>query len=343
MERECLYFTAPKSVSVHTEQLPPLKSDQVLVQTLLSAISPGTESLIYRGEFPEDLSLDESIPALQGKFAYPFSYGYAAVGRVIRIGSEVEDHWKNKQVFAFQPHTSYFVAFPDELQSIPENISMEDAIFFPNMETAVNLVMDGAPLIGEQVAVFGQGIVGLLTTALLAKFPLASLVTLDRFPIRRQASLELGAQRSLDPCEPRVIESALASLQESRSYSGADLVYELSGSSQALDQAIRLTGYNGRIVIGSWYGEKLTTLDLGGHFHRARIRLISSQVSTLAPEVSGRWTKARRFRVAWNALADIQPSRFITHHFPLQHAAPAYQLLDQNPEDAIQVVFTYSK
>ena len=95
------------------------------------------------------------------------------------------------------------------------------------------------------------------------------------------------------------------------------------------------------MVIGSWYGGKRADLDLGGHFHRSRIRLISSQVSTIAPDLRGRWTKARRFNLAWEMIKKIQPSRFITHRLPVERASEAYQLIDQKPEESVQVVFTY--
>lgn len=327
---------------MRTESLPALKPDQLLVQTLLSAISSGTELLIYRGEFPQDLPIDESIQALEGNFSYPMKYGYSTVGRVIETGAAAGSDWLGQEVFAYQPHSSAFITRPDALHPLPADLSLEDAVLLPNVETAANLVMDGAPLVGEQVAVFGQGIVGLLTTALLSGFPLASLVTLDRYQRRRQASLNLGAHASLDPAEPESIEAALTALQGPRPYAGADLVFELSGSPQALDHAIAVTGFNGRIVVGSWYGRKRANLDLGGRFHRARMRMISSQVSSLSPQLSGRWTKARRFQVAWDALREIKPSQFITHRLPLSQAAHAYQLLDKNPDETIQIVFTYS-
>jgi threonine dehydrogenase-like Zn-dependent dehydrogenase len=95
------------------------------------------------------------------------------------------------------------------------------------------------------------------------------------------------------------------------------------------------------VVIGSWYGQKRPDLNLGGRFHRSRIRLISSQVSTLAPEWTGRWSKARRLQVAWCMLEQVRPARLITHRFPLTQAAQAYALLDQHPEEAIQVLLTY--
>lgn len=316
--------------------LPEPGRGQALVKTLLSAISPGTELLVYRGQFPADLALDESIGALAGEFAYPLKYGYAAVGQVSALGPEVDPAWLGRMVFSFHPHESYFLAAPEELLPLPEDLLPEEAAFLPNMETAVNFVMDGAPRIGERLAVFGQGIVGLLTTSLLARFPLGSLITLDLYPLRRRTSLECGAQASLDPAAPGALEQARASFPE-----GADLAYELSGSPAALDQAIAITGFGGRVVIGSWYGQKRASLDLGGSFHRSRIRLISSQVSSLAPELTGRWTKPRRLEVAWEMLRQVRPGKFITHRYPLEQAAEAYRLLDQDPGGAIQVIFVY--
>jgi threonine dehydrogenase-like Zn-dependent dehydrogenase len=103
-----------------------------------------------------------------------------------------------------------------------------------------------------------------------------------------------------------------------------------------------LTAFSGRIVIGSWYGEKQAPIDLGGAFHRSRIKLISSQVSTIAPELRGRWDKTRRFGVVWEALKRIQPQKWITHRFPIDEAVKAYQILDENPQETIQVVFEYN-
>lgn len=336
MKRKTLYFTAPGHTDIRDENLQPPDRGQVLVQAICSAISPGTESLIYRGQFPSGMAIDEGIPALSGEFSYPLKYGYALVGRVIAIGAEVDPVWEERLVFAFHPHESHFLANPDELMPVPEGMAPEEAVFLPNMETAINFVMDGAPLIGEKVVVFGQGIVGLLTTTLLARFPLDDLITLDRFILRRRTSLARGARVSLDPAEPQIMEEL-----KTRLSIGSDLTFELSGSPPALDQALAVTGFAGRLVVGSWYGQKRVNLDLGGHFHRSRIRLISSQVTSLAPELSGRWTKARRFDIAWQMLYASKPSAFITQRFPIEQANLAYDLLDQCPQDSIQVLLTY--
>jgi 2-desacetyl-2-hydroxyethyl bacteriochlorophyllide A dehydrogenase len=341
MIRHSLYFTEPYQVSLQKEPLSPPGPDQVLVQTLMSAISPGTELLVYRGQAPQDMLADTSIAALSGTLTFPLKYGYAAVGRVVELGPEVAAHWQGKLVFAFHPHEEFFLATPAELLLVPPGLDPEEAVFLPNMETAVTLILDGKPLIGEKVVVFGQGIVGLLLTALLANFPLAKLVTLDRLPKRRLASETLGAYASFDPSDPQTPVNLRAALQNEGQVSLADLAFEISGNPAALDQALAVTGFHGRIVIGSWYGAKKSELHLGGLFHRQRQMLMSSQVSTIAPELTGRWTKPRLLEVAWQMLYKVKPARFITHRFPLAQAAQAYQLLDQKPGEAIQVVLTY--
>ena len=329
-------FTAPFQIELWEEALPEPPPGHAQVRTLLSAVSPGTEMLVYRGQLPAGLALDEGIAALGGGTAYPLKYGYCAVGVVEALGAEVEPGWLGRRIFAFQPHESRFNAPVEALIPLPEGMTPERAVFLPNMETAVNLVMDGAPLVGERVVVLGQGIVGLLTTALLGRTPLERLVALERYPLRQEASLQAGAGACLDPDDPLTMGRLHEWMPE-----GADLCFELSGAPQALDTAIALTGFDGRVVIGSWYGEKRASLDLGGRFHRSRIRLISSQVSTIAPALSGRWTKARRFAVAWEMLRLIQPERLITQRIPIWEAAEAYQLIDQQPGETIQVVFTY--
>lgn len=336
MRRKTLYFTAPRQVELREETLPALEADDVLVETTCSAISAGTEMLIYQGRFPRDLETDPVISALRGGFQYPLAFGYACVGVVKETGKQVDKSWRDKLVFAFQPHTSYFITNPDSLFPIPDSLSPETACFLPNMETAVNLVQDAAPILGERVLVLGQGVVGLLTASLLSEFPLETLVTADCYELRRSSS-PAGRGLSLDPNSSSFRKDAMSLLS-----GNADLTFELSGRPETLNDALALTGFSGRIVIGSWYGEKRAEIDLGGAFHRSRIKLISSQVSTLAPELSGRWDKARRFSTAWKALERVKPERWITHRFSIKDTKVAYQLLDENPQETIQVVFKYN-
>jgi len=332
---QCLYFTAPYQIEFREVELPGPAPGELLVQTLCSAISPGTELMIYRGKAPKKLSADETIPSLESSLAFPLQYGYSAVGKVIEVGVSLSSDWLGKTVFSFQPHQSFFTALQEEVIVLPDEISIESAVFIPNMESAINLVMDGRPIIGERAAVFGQGIIGLLTTALLARFPLKELITLDLYPNRRTASLDAGATQSYDPEAADVFEQVYGKI-------GVDLAFEISGSPTALDQAIRSTGFSGRVVCGSWYGQQPATLNLGGAFHRSRIQLISSQVSTIDPSLRGRWEKTRRFELAWKMIREVSPERWITHKLPFDEAAFGYTLLDQHPEKVIQVLLDYT-
>lgn len=333
MKRKTLYFSAPRQVELREESLPGLGADEVLVESLYSAISAGTEMLVYRGQFPRTI---ESHDVVSSDLKYPLAYGYACVGIVRETGQNVRGEWLNRLVFGFQPHSTHFIARTDSLIRPPASLPAEACSFLPNMETAVNLIHDAAPILGERALVLGQGVVGLLVASLLKEFPLDALVTSDCFERRRKTSWQIGVQNCFDPMTSPLSQSDYA-------HKHFDLTFELTGSPSALDEAIALTSYNGRVIIGSWYGEKKSPVNLGGAFHRSRIKLISSQVSTIAPELSGRWDKARRFEVAWDAVKRIQPQKWITHRFPLEEAASAYRLLDENPQETIQVVFDYSK
>ena len=333
-----LIFIEPGRVAVQTGPVVQPTAEQVLIRTHYSAISPGTEMLVYRGQWPAGVATDATMDALSGAFAYPLAYGYCAVGQVIATGAAVAGDWLGRRVFAFHPHQDLFCASPATLQPIPDDLDDETALFLPNMETAVNLLLDGGPLIGEKVVVIGQGIVGLLTTALLSRFPLAELTALESHPLRREASLRLGAGLCLDPQDPTLF----AQLGSVPGQGGqADLVFELSGNPAGLDTALAVARASGRIVVGSWYGTKKAELDLGSFFHRGRLTLISSQVSSIAPALSGRWQTGRRLDLAWEMLRQVRLQGCITHRFALAEAALAYALIDQSPEKTIQVIFDH--
>jgi 2-desacetyl-2-hydroxyethyl bacteriochlorophyllide A dehydrogenase len=342
VKRKTIYFTAPRQVKIRQEDLPVLGVDDVLVETICSAISAGTEMLIYQGRFPQDLETDSVISGLRGGFKYPTAYGYASVGVVRETGTQVDTALLDRYVFSFQPHTSYFICKFESVFPIPDSLSPLSACFLPNMETAVNLVQDGAPILGERVLVLGQGVVGLLTTSLLKEFLLDVLLTVDQYDLRCEMSKVESRRSNVGQCE--TLDSNVSAFREqalSMLKQGADLTFELTGNPSALNEAIALTRFSGRIVIGSWYGEKSADIHLGGSFHRSRIKLISSQVSTISPELSARWDKSRRFDVAWRALERIKPEKWITHRFAIEDAQQAYRMLDENPQDTIQVIFDY--
>lgn len=335
MQRTSLYFTGPETVELRETSMT-LSDEEVLVETRLSAISPGTELLIYHNEAPSDLAADETLDALDGDLSYPLRYGYASVGEVVETGSDVEEEWLGRTVMAFNPHETRFRAHPSDLIPVPEDVDPVEMAMYPTVETATNLILDGAPKIGERVAVFGAGVVGLSTIGLLASFPVSELLAVDPLSSRRERATEMGADTAVAPKDLSTNRWA-----DRSGPSGADLVYEVSGHPSALDQARALAGYDSRIVVGSWYGTKSSTLTLGGNFHRDRISFESSQVSTLSPSLRGRWTFDRRTAVTVDNLASLPVDSLVTHHVPFENAPRAYRLLDQHPEEALQVLLTY--
>src|SRR4051794_6023074 len=192
--RVSLVFAAPRRIELVAESVDAPAPGQVLVRTLMSAISAGTELLAFRGQLDAETPLDETLGALgQATFAFPFRYGYAAVGEVVVVGEGVDSAWIGRRVFGFQPHATMFLAPVADLVRVPDGLDPARAALLAHIETAVNLILDGAPLYGENVLVIGLGTVGLLTTALLARFPLALLAAADPLPHRAQAARALAA------------------------------------------------------------------------------------------------------------------------------------------------------
>jgi 2-desacetyl-2-hydroxyethyl bacteriochlorophyllide A dehydrogenase len=342
MKRKSLVYSSPGKVKIIDENVYPPREGEIQVKTKYSAISPGTEMLVYRGQIPNQVALDSTIPAFSRPFEYPIKYGYTCSGEVVKIGPGVSETWLGQRVFSFNPHESLFTTSPSNLVRIPPEISDLDSIFLPNMETAVNFVHDAKPLIGETAVVMGTGIVGLLTTALLSKFPLKALLTADRFPKRREAAEKAGSNFAFDPAVEDILHTTIEYCKSQGIHDKADLVIECSGNPDGLNLAIGLAGFCGRVIVGSWYGTKPAILDLGGTYHRSRINLKSSQVSTIDPELLGRWNKVRRFDLAWKMIEMIKPSQWITHKFGFCDCEKAFELLDKNPEETIQVIFDYS-
>lgn len=325
-------FAGPRDVQIREREIDGLGPSEVAVDVHRSAISPGTELLLYRNEVPTELPADVSIDSLDGDLTYPTTYGYATVGEVTDTGQAVAADWCGQRVFVFHPHQSQFCTPVENVVPVPSALSTDCAALMPTIETATTLLLDGTPRIGERVVVFGAGTVGLSTTRLLAEFPLESLTVVEPIEQRKELARSFGADDVLDP------EGF------SEEWSGrepADLVYEVSGQPAALDTAIDVVGYDGRIVVGSWYGSKESRLDLGRRFHRERISIESSQVSTIDPDLRGRWTRERRRETAFAHLERIDVEPLITDRVPLSDAPSAYDALDTAPETTIQTLLTY--
>ncbi|HEY1298425.1 MAG TPA: zinc-binding alcohol dehydrogenase [Chloroflexota bacterium] len=321
-----LWFAGPHQVELRTEAELPLGATDVRIQTLASAISHGTEMLVFRGQVPDDLGLD--LPTLRGSFGFPIKYGYASVGRVTETGPQVSAVDVGDRVFVHHPHQTEYVVPETMPIRLPAGLNPELGVFLANVETAINVVLDAAPRLAERVIVFGQGVVGLLITQLLRHTGVAHITAVDGIARRRQLATEVGADTVLTPGVD------VAGLD-------CDLAIEVSGNPAALDQALASVAFGATVVVCSWYGTKPVPLTLGGPFHRRRLRVVSSQVSTIDAGLQPRWSRERRLAVACDLLPRLALQPLISHHFALERAAEAYRLVDERPEETVQVVLTY--
>jgi len=312
-----LFHTAPHRVEIRDLPTPRPATGEVIVNTLCSGISSGTERLVYRGEVPSDLALDETIGALDGAFSYPFAYGYACVG-------EVEE--SDRAVFAFHPHQDVFAARARELIRLPA-IDPASATLFPLVETALQVALDAGTGYRDRVIVLGAGVLGLLTALLLQRSG------------QRPLLAEPQAWR-------RVIASSLgitAAAPEELAKEAVPLVIDASGNPDAPAIALNMLAHEGTLLVASWFGTKPVVLPLGGAFHRRRLIIRSTQVSTLPARLSATWTRSRRRLEATTLLSELPLAELCTHVFAFGNAAEAFRAVDEGVPGLMHAVLDYDR
>jgi 2-desacetyl-2-hydroxyethyl bacteriochlorophyllide A dehydrogenase len=329
MKARAVTFVAPRRVELREVEVADPPEGQLLVATEWSGISSGTELLAYRGEVDPGLPLDETLGALAGTFAYPFRYGYSAVGRVVRPAGPFRE---GQRVFAFHPHQDRFVADADAVVAV-DDLDPRAATLYPLVETAVQVSLDGAPRLGETAVVVGLGAVGVLVAALLARTG-AVVLGSEPEPARRAAAQAFGV-RAVGPDE---VAAAVAAQTGGR---GADLVVESSGSPRALAASLGLLAHEGTVLVCSWYGTKPVPLPLGADFHRRRLVLRSTQVSTLPAALTARWDRRRRAELAWRLTRELPLAALATHGFAFEQAAEAYACADRKEGGLIHAALRY--
>jgi 2-desacetyl-2-hydroxyethyl bacteriochlorophyllide A dehydrogenase len=329
MQARAVHFVAPRRVELREVELPEVSEGHILVATEWSGISSGTELLAYRGEVDPDLPLDETLGALAGTFTYPFRYGYSAVGRVVQPAAPFQE---GQRVFAFHPHQDRFVADAREVVAV-DGLDPRAATLYPMVETALQVCLDASPRLGETVVVVGLGAVGILVAALLARSG-AVVLGSEPEPARQAAARAFGV-RAIDPDD---VPEAVAAETGRR---GADLVVEASGNPQALAGSLGLLAHEGTAVICSWYGTKPVSLPLGAAFHRRRLALRSTQVSTLPAALTARWDRRRRAELAWRLARELPLAVLATHAFAFEQAAEAYACADRKEDGLIHAALRY--
>jgi 2-desacetyl-2-hydroxyethyl bacteriochlorophyllide A dehydrogenase len=287
---------------------------------------------VYRGEVPEGTALD--LPTFAGDFSFPIKHGYATVGRVLDSGA---GHLSpGDLLFVHHPHQEVFTVAADLPVRLINGTDPTTGVFFANLETALNVVHDTPLRLGETALVFGQGVVGLLITQLLKRAGASQVLIVDPIENRRKLALGVGADAGFEPGEDlreRILEATAGR--------GADVAIEVSSSGAALQAAVDAVAAEGAVVVASWYGTKPVTLSLGGHFHRGRVRVRSSQVGRINPGLGARWDRDRRTATVLDLLPRLRLKELISHRIPLEDAPRAYRLVDEDPGETVQVVLTH--
>jgi len=281
----------------------------VLVETLYSGISRGTERLVFHDRVPQSEYERMRCPAQEGDFPFPVKYGYCAVGRVD------EGALAGRLVFALHPHQARFRLPESELTPLPPGLPPTRAILGANMETALNLLWDSGASAGDRIAVVGAGLVGSLVGYLAARLPGAEVTLIDRESDRAALAEHLGCGFALPDAVPQ----------------GFDVVLHTSATAAGLATAIDCAGTEACIVEGSWYGSEVTGVPLGGAFHSRRLRLVSSQVGRLPPGRASRWCHARRRSKALGLLVDPILDALVTGESAFSELPTAYGAILADP------------
>jgi 2-desacetyl-2-hydroxyethyl bacteriochlorophyllide A dehydrogenase len=323
-----LWFVAPRSVALREFDLPEPGPGEALVRTAFSGISPGTELLAYRGEIDDTVALDDTLPALSGHFSYPFRYGYSCVGFVER-GRDLAE---GTPVFAFQPHQDRFVVAAGDALEI-HGLEPRTATLFPLVETALQVSLDAERARGALVVVAGLGVVGLLVALLLQRDG-ARVLGSEPQTWRRRVAQSLG----IEAVAPGDLDVGVARATDGR---GVPLLVEVSGNPSALADGLRVLAHEGTALVVSWYGTKPVTLPLGAEFHRRRLTIRSSQVSTIPARLAGEWTRERRRQVALELMAELPLDAVATHEFPFTEAETAFRHVDEAPAGLLHAALCY--
>ena len=322
-EAAALWYAGCETAELRKETLPPVQDQHLRVRTGASAISRGTERLVFTGSVPESEWDRMRAPNQEGAFPFPVKYGYANVGTVVGGNSDL----LGKRVFALYPHQSIYSLPQSACVPVPGAVPSERAVLAANMETALNGLWDGKPSPGDHICVVGGGVVGVLTAYLCAKIPAAQVTLVDTNPKRRKVAETLG----------------LGFADPENAPHDQDLVYHTSATSAGLSTALTVAGDGADIVEMSWFGAKEASVPLGGCFHSRRLRLVSSQVGAIRADRQARWTFRRRLEVAMGLLADPALDCLISRKVQFTDLPGALREILIEADDVLAAVVLYDE
>ena len=297
--------------------LAPRQPGQVLVRAIYSGISRGTESLVFRGEVPPSQYRAMRAPFQEGEFPAPVKYGYASVGEVQEDSASGD--LVGRIVFCLFPHQDLYCVPADDVTPVPEGVPAGRAVLAANMESAVTIMWDARPAVGDRIVVIGAGVVGLLVAWLCRRVPGTTVTVVDVNPERESVAQELGVSFRSDPPPG----------------ADADLVIHASGQADGLCTALAVAGVESTVVEASWYGSHSVSLPLGEDFHSRRLTLKSSQVGRIPPDRAPRWTRARRMRLALELLRAPELDALITGDSEFAELPDVLMRLSHDPRAAL--------
>jgi NADPH:quinone reductase-like Zn-dependent oxidoreductase len=278
------WLRAPGEGEIRPVELPRPGPEEVLVRTLHSGVSRGTETLVFGGRVPQSQFTAMRAPFQEGEFPGPVKYGYLNVGVVEQGPASLLD----RTVFCLYPHQTHYVVPAAAVRPLPEGLPPQRAVLAGTVETAVNALWDAAPLVGDRIAVVGAGMIGCSVAALLAHFPGVRVELVDIDPARAAVAEALGV--------------GFAAPEQAAG--GCDLVVHASATDAGLARSLELLADEGEVIELSWYGDRRVGVPLGEAFHSRRLTVRSSQVGMVAPARRGRRSFADRAALALRLLGD---------------------------------------
>jgi threonine dehydrogenase-like Zn-dependent dehydrogenase len=283
-DAHAFWLRAPGCGEIRPTMLPEPHADEVLVRTLWSGVSRGSEMLVFRGGVPPGQYSAMRAPFQEGEFPGPVKYGYLNVGAVEQGPAEL----CGRTVFCLYPHQTAYVVPAAAVTVVPAGVPPARAVLTGTVETAVNALWDAAPLIGDRVTVVGAGMVGCCVARLLSMLPAVEVTLVDIDADRADVAAALGVDFALP----------------GDAADGRDLVVHTSATSAGLQRSLDLLVGEGTVIDLSWYGDTEVRLSLGGAFHARRLGIRASQVGTLSPARSARRSTADRLALALELLRD---------------------------------------
>jgi len=314
-DARAFWVAAPGRGEIRTEAIGVPAAGDVLVRTLYSGISRGTESLVFRGRVPPSEFDRMRAPFQSGSFPAPVKYGYANVGEV----EEGPAHLAGRLVFSLYPHQTRFVVPSTAVHLLPQGTPPARAVLAANLETAINGLWDARPFVGDRVSVVGGGAVGCMVAWLVARMPGCEVELVDTNPSRADVARVLGVRFAVPEHATR----------------DADVVIHASGVPAGLALALQLAAFEARVVELSWYGDQDVTLALGQAFHARRLTIASSQVGSVAASQRARWDTRRRMQLALRLLESSALDALITSESSFDELPEVMERLANAPANAI--------